>query len=305
MIVAALDLGTNSFLCLIAEVQGGRISRVIEDHVEVVRLGQDVQRTGQFHPEALARAKACLERFKIVIDRNKPDRILAMATSAARDVSNGQALFEIGNALNIPIEIIPGDREAEITYMGATSHLPADGKTRLIIDVGGGSTEYIVGQDKKIKFAKSLNLGCVRMTESLIKNQPTPESELNALSERVRSEIDLVKEIILKSSIDEVIAVAGTPSAIAAIDLGGFDAAKVDGYKLEISGLRNLKTKLAALSVAEKIKVLGVEKGRADVILVGCEILYQSLLNLGLKQMTVSTKGVRYGVAIELANRKK
>lgn len=304
MIVAALDLGTNSFLCLIAEVEGGRILRVIEDHVEVVRLGQDVQKTGRFHPEALNRAKACLERFKTVIDRHRPDRTLAMATSAARDVTNGVELFKIGEALNIPIEIIPGGREAEITYLGATSHLPEDGKCRLVIDVGGGSTEYIVGRDKRINFAQSLNLGCVRMTESLIKNQPTPISELNALTQKVFSEINQVKEKIFESKIDEVIAVAGTPSAIAAIELGGFQASKVDGYKLTLPGLQALKEKLASLSVEEKINTLGVEKGRADVILVGCEILLQSLFLLKLQQMTVSTKGVRYGVAIEIASRK-
>ena len=303
MIVAAMDLGTNSFLCLISEVVDGQIVRVLSDSVEVVRLGQDVQRTGRFSKEAILRAKVCLGKFKERIDQFKPDRILAMATSAARDVDNAEDLFEVCRDLMIPIEIIPGEREAEITFMGATAHLPTDNKNRLIIDIGGGSTEFIVGKNQEIEFAKSLNLGCVRMTEAIIKNQPTPENELAALRERVNSEIQVIHEAIENIVIDEVIAVAGTPSALAASELGGFDSKKVDGYKFNLRSLSLLRGRLAGLSVDDKIKILGIEKGRADVILVGCEILVQSLSLLGFEQLTVSTKGVRYGVALEAARR--
>ncbi len=121
MKVAALDLGTNTFLCLIAEGSRNGISKVHKDLAQVVRLGQGVDKTGEFHPDALVRARQCLSEFKKEIDKHNVDRILAMATSAARDAKNGQELFRIGEDLGIPIEIIPGEDEARITYQGATA----------------------------------------------------------------------------------------------------------------------------------------------------------------------------------------
>jgi exopolyphosphatase/guanosine-5'-triphosphate,3'-diphosphate pyrophosphatase len=303
MKVAALDLGTNSFLCLVAEVHGGRVVQVIEDQVEVVRLGQDVHRTGLFQPEALIRSKDCLERFAKTIDKHKPERILAMATSAARDASNSEELFRIGEELGIPIEVIPGGQEAAITFRGATADISKDGKIRLVIDVGGGSTEYIVGQDHRVIFGQSLNIGCVRLTEAMIDQQPTPADQIHKLKNFIKKEFSQIQSQLMQFKIDEVIAVAGTPSAIAAMELGGFDSKKVDGYKLTKKNLEDWEIKLAELSVSEKVSQLGLERGRADVILVGNIILSESLELLGLDELQVSTKGVRFGVAIELASR--
>jgi exopolyphosphatase / guanosine-5'-triphosphate,3'-diphosphate pyrophosphatase len=290
-------------LCLVAEVLDGRIVKVFEDQVEVVRLGQDVHKTGYFQPEALIRSKACLGRFSQIIASHKPERVLAMATSAARDAGNANELFQIGKALNIPIEVIPGGQEAAITFRGATSHLSPDGKTRLVIDVGGGSTEYIVGQDHQVIYGHSLNIGCVRLTEAIIREQPTPADQIQRLKTVIRGEFAQIQSQLSQFKIDEVIAVAGTPSALAAAELGGFDARKVDGYRLSLSGLKSWELKFSETSIDEKIADLKLERGRADVILVGCTILIESLELLGLSELQVSTKGVRYGVALELASR--
>nr|HRO68310.1 Ppx/GppA family phosphatase [Pseudobdellovibrionaceae bacterium] len=132
MRVAALDLGTNTFLCLIAEGDG-RIERVLADEAEVVRLGQEVDRTGRFHDDALSRAEICLTKFRELMNRHQVDRILGTATSAARDVENGEELFKIARKLKIPLEIIPGSEEARLSYLGACGE-NKDLLRRLVID---------------------------------------------------------------------------------------------------------------------------------------------------------------------------
>ena len=303
MKVAALDLGTNSFLCLIAEVSDGIIETVYSDEVKVVRLGQDVNRTKMFQPEALGRARECLSEFSKAIHHHKPDKVLAMATSAARDVSNGSELFKICQDLQIPIEIIPGEREAEITFAGATAHLPPDGKSRLVIDVGGGSTEYILGKDRKVLISESKDIGCVRLTEKFIRHYPTPNHELRELAHHIREEtIDILAKI-KKFGVDEVIAVAGTPTSIAAAEIGGFDEKKVDNYLLSANSLHGWIHKLAELNVDDRVAKFKIEKGRADVLPVGAMILWLALDTLGIERLKVSTKGVRYGVALEIWRR--
>jgi exopolyphosphatase/guanosine-5'-triphosphate,3'-diphosphate pyrophosphatase len=303
MKVAALDLGTNSFLCLIAEIENGKISKIYQDLVRVVRLGQDVNKTKKFHPEALARAKICLRDFSQVIKKENPERVLAMATSAAREVTNADELFKIGIEFQIPIEIIPGGREAEITFLGATSNLNNDHKNRLIIDVGGGSTEYILGCDHRVKLSQSVDIGCVRLTESHISAQPTLAAEIEALEETILNRSNEILSKIRTEQIDEIIAVAGTPSAIAAIELGGFDNEVVDGYVLSKKALQKWAQIFSLMSVGEKINKYKIEKGRADVIMAGTFILLKSLEALGRESLLVSTKGVRYGVALEVAGR--
>lgn len=303
MKVAALDLGTNSFLCLIVEGDSSGIKRVLSDNVKVVRLGQGVDKTRAFHPEALARAKACLQEFKKVIDELHVDRILAMATSAARDASNGQELFKMGEELGIPIEIIPGADEARITFAGATVGSVAPNDNCIVIDVGGGSTEFIVGSQAALSFSKSLNVGCVRMTEKFISSQPVSEKERFALEEEIRKEILQILPELERHPAQEILAVAGTPSALAAAELGGFDADRVHGFVLDQATLKKWCDILANSSVKEKTGKYKIEPGRADVLFVGATILHQFLQLLKRPSMKVSIKGVRYGVALEILRR--
>lgn len=299
MKVAALDLGTNTFLCLIAEGTKDGITKVHKDLATTVRLGQGVDKTGEFHPEALQRAKACLTEFKKEIDLHKVDRILAMATSAARDAKNGKELFKIGEELGIPIEIIPGEDEARITYLGATAGMNGDQKTSLIVDVGGGSTELISGRGSKILFGESLNIGGVRLTEKFITTQPVPASEQKAVEEYIQEQIKTVLPELQKEKIDQIIAVAGTPTSLVAIEVGGYDEKKVDGFFLGKDRLAYWVREFGATTVEEKKEkyLLG---GRADIIFAGASILLAVIEALKLPGMIVSTKGVRYGVALEM-----
>jgi exopolyphosphatase / guanosine-5'-triphosphate,3'-diphosphate pyrophosphatase len=303
MKVAALDLGTNSFLCLIAEVSDGEIKKVYSDQVEIVRLGQDVNRTKEFHPEALERARVCLARFKKTIDEHKPQKILGMATSAARDVKNAEELFQMGRDFGIPIEIIPGGKEAEITFNGSTSGLPRDQKVRAVVDIGGGSTEIIAGTSSSILGGRSLNVGAVRLTEMFFNRQPPQAGEILKFEAHLSPLITGLVEELQAFKVNELIAVAGTPTELVAATLGEFNVAKIDGYQLTEKNLTDWIRKFKQSGTRERIENFGISKGRADVILAGTLILENIRKAFGLPRITVSTRGVRYGVALELEKR--
>jgi exopolyphosphatase/guanosine-5'-triphosphate,3'-diphosphate pyrophosphatase len=305
MKVAALDLGSNTFLCLICEVERTgehlteqfKITNTYADQVEVVRLGQGLSISKKFHPDALVRARDCLSKFKTLIAEHKPERILAMATSAARDAENKNELFQICADLEIPIEIIPGEKEADITYRGATSGQTSN-SNRLIIDIGGGSTEFIFGQGLQINFARSFDIGCVRLTEKFITQQPTPNVQI----ENCRSFIKDTIVALPKIQIENILAVAGTPTTLAAVEIGKFSVDLIDGYQMSLESLEKWLHRLSGLTIQEKID-LGFPAGRADVILVGVLILIETLKKVNLSKIVVSTRGVRHGVALELASR--
>ncbi len=308
MKVAALDLGSNTFLCLICEVEASswttsespnlNITKIYADEVEVVRLGQGLQTTKKFHPDAIARADLCLQKFKKVIDHYKPENILAMATAAAREAENKELLFEVCKKHGIPLEIIPGEKEAQITYEGATSSM-ASNKKRLVLDIGGGSTEFILGEAQKILFKQSFPIGCVKLTERFISRQPTTNNEIEACQKEIQKTLSTLSI----NNADEVLAVAGTPTTLAAVEIGGnFDPQKIDGYQLTLASLQKWIQRLQPLSIEEK-QSLGFPPGRADVILVGVLILIETLKKFQLNTITVSTQGVRYGIALEMARR--
>lgn len=306
MRVAALDLGSNTFLCLIAdgEVVDGRprLTRILSDEVRMVRLGQDVDRTRRFHAEALTRAEAALAEFQKTIQKFKPDRVLAMATSAARDVQNADALFELGRKYGIPIEVIPGSQEAQITYAGATSgggsHVPT-----LVIDIGGGSTEFIRGTGTEMGWGHSLDLGCVRLKERLgYRETLTQELERDARA-RIQEELRALPAKIGLSddatdfAVQNILAVAGTPTELARMELGVFDPAKIDGFTFTRERLEEWVRKLAPLTPLQIHEQFQVSPGRADVLVLGLLILSEAMAFFARPSLQVSTRGVRFGVA--------
>lgn len=298
--VAALDLGTNTFLCLIASGDKDGIKKVHRDLMQVVRLGQGVGQTGEFHPDALDRARQCLTEFKKDIDSERVDQILAMATSAARDAKNGAELFRIGEELGIPIEIIPGEDEARITFLGGTAGGGASSDlTSLVVDVGGGSTELIIGKGTDIHFGHSLDIGGVRLTERFITSQPVLDADRSSLESYIQQQLAQVLPEIKKHKIDQIVAVAGTPTALVAIEVGGFDEKKVDGFFLKKDRLEHWVEEFARTTVEEK-KTKYQLGGRADIIFAGASILLAVVKALNLEGMVVTTKGVRYGVALEM-----
>lgn len=303
MKVAALDLGSNSFLCLIAEVTKDGVTKIYSDSVEIVRLGQGLAHAKKFHPAALLRADECLRKFSLIIDEHKPEKILAMATSAARDTLNQEELFALAKKYNIPLEIIPGESEAAITYQGAVSDFRGQTQNLMVVDIGGGSTEFIFGRGKNFSKGVSYDIGCVRLTEKFITKQPTPESEIQQVIKFVDADIQKAKALMSADFVlDRIIAVAGTPTSLVTAELGYFDSGKIDGYLLSRQKIEDWLRKLSTTTVDEKIK-MGIPSGRADVILVGVIILLRTLSLFDLNELTVSTRGVRYGVALEMGRR--
>ncbi len=292
MKIAAIDIGTNTFLCLIADTS----LKVTEDHAKVVRLGEGVNQNGYFLPEALSRAKDCLTEFKSYIDRNKVDKIIATATSAARDASNSKDLIKICEDLKIPLHIIDGQREAELSYAGALSALPDSKKGNiLVVDVGGGSTELITKVKNESLKAISYNVGSVRLTEMFLKSDPIDGSELAKLEAYAWDKISGYGHVMPEL----IIAVAGTPTTLACIEQEtDFDEEKVEGHILTMESIETMIKRLSSMPLEKRKAVKGLDPLRADVIVAGSVLLKLALRLAQATEMTVSTRGLRYGVIL-------
>jgi len=292
MRVAVLDLGSNTSLLLVADVEGQVLRRVVHDETMITRMGQGVHANRAFHPEALQRLDQCLGHYARKIHELRCQKVVAVATSAARDVQNGEALLELGRRHGIPIHIISGEREAALTFHGAL----CDRATTMglaVIDVGGGSTELIVDQGNKV----SVDVGSVRLTELLVRGDPIQPDELVRLREFTREAFSKVQ--IKSGSIRELVAVGGTPTTIAAIDQQiEFNEEKIHGYKLTIELLEGWILRLARLPLEERQALSGMQPKRADVIVAGSMILSEGMRRFNKTEVTVSTRGVRYGVAL-------
>lgn len=295
MRIAALDLGSNTSLLLIAEVEGGFVQRVLLDETTITKLGQGVHANRRFHPEALERMRECLGRYSQLIRQHACDKTVAVATSAARDVSNGQELVKMAESLAIPLHIIAGDREAELTYHGALS----DRKEKeglAVVDVGGGSTEIIRSRGKEI-FGQSVDVGSVRLTEMFVRTHPIAKDDLMATEEYVRQQFATLRPHA--EGVREVVAVAGTPTTLAALEQKiPFEESRINGYPLSLSQIEAWTSRLAAMTVEERERLPGMQPKRSDVIVAGSQILAAALRALRQDRLTVSTRGVRYGVAL-------
>lgn len=294
--VAAVDLGTNSFLCLVAEVDSlGQIT-VLSDEIEVVRLGEGVHKTRAFSKEALERANSAFVRFSKTIKGLDVTKVLACATSAARDAKNSEDLFAIGKKNQIPIQIISGEKEAELTFNGVVSGLKKK-KGAAIIDVGGGSTEIIFETPKGL-FAQSWDVGCVRLTEMFIKNDPPMAAEVTSIFELANEKINFIPQ----DDIEDVVASAGTPTTLAALSLDiEFDREKVEGFVLTREQIDIWIDRLKNMNQAQRVRLKGLDEKRADVLLTGAILLRVGLDKLQKNKLTVSTRGLRYGLAQTLA----
>ena len=295
MRVAALDLGSNTSLLLIAEVQNGVIAQVVHDETTITRMGQGVHADRRFHPDALVRVEECLARYAKKITEFKCDVVVGVATSAARDVANGHALLSIGKKYGIPINIVSGSREAALTFQGAL----CDRREReglVVIDVGGGSTELITCTAGNVD-GVSVDVGSVRLTELFVKQDP-PSSEQR---EQVRefAALAFTNAILPKGPFREVVAVAGTPTTLAGLEQKiPFEEKRIHGYPLTLTQIDHWIDRLAAMPLKLREGLPGMQPKRADVIVAGAIILRQAIVALKQTKVTVSTRGVRYGVAL-------
>ena len=298
--VAVVDMGTNSTRLLVAEVEQGGLVQ-LERRTIVTRLGQGVEATGRLADEAMDRVREALAVYREVIDRLGAERVVAVATSAMRDAENGPAFRdEISERFGIEPRTISGDEEARLTFLGATSGRSAGAQT-LVIDIGGGSTEYVTGQaGSDPGFHVSTRMGSVRFTERHVHSDPPKREELAALAEDARGVVEAEVPAEVRARVEQGIGVAGTATTLAAIDLelDPYDAEQVHGYRVSLAACERIVAKLAALTVAERRGVTGLHPDRAPTIVAGTVIMLESMRVFDLDEIEVSESDILDGAAL-------
>ncbi len=299
MRVAALDFGSNTFLLLIADLKktatGWALEKVICDEVTLTRLSEGVDKTKMLSAEALSRSEDCFKKYSQLIAQHNPEKVIAVTTSATRDATNKKDFFNLCDKYNIPIHLASGDLEAELTFSGATFD-KLEKNNCAVIDIGGGSTEFIF--NGKEFFAKSLDVGSVRLTERFLHKDIISDQQIKATQSYVFSELQNYY-VNAQFQINSLIAVAGTPTTLSCVHQSiNFMQEKVHGSVLTKYQIEELRDKLAAMPLQERIKVKGLEPKRADVIVAGCCIMLAHLDFFNVSEISVSTYGVRYGVAL-------
>lgn len=300
--VAVIDVGSNSTRLLIADVDGGRVSE-IERQSRVTRLGRGVDLSGQLSAEAIEAACAAIADYVAICREAGVSTIDSIATSAVRDASNGDAFAaELRERFALSTRVLDGEEEARLTYVGATCEQPPAQPT-LVVDIGGGSTELIVGSGREIGFHASLQAGVVRHSERHVASDPPAAIELEALAADVRALIEGATAGAAGASASAGIAVAGTPTSLASVELGlePYDPKRVHGHVLSLTSIQHLLSRLASVPLAERVEIPGMHPDRAPTIVAGVVILVETMRAFSLDRITVSEHDILYGSALTAA----
>jgi exopolyphosphatase/guanosine-5'-triphosphate,3'-diphosphate pyrophosphatase len=300
MRVAAVDLGTNSTRLLIADVGDGSLEEVARV-TKITRLGEGVDERKRLLPVPIARVRNVLTDFRREAEQLGAERTLAVATSAVRDAENGEAfLGEIEWSYGFKTRLLTGDQEAQLTFRGVSLGRDVAADT-LVIDIGGGSTELVVGGPDGLRFHDSLDLGCVRLTERFLHSDPPTGEELDACAEAVRAL--LAQRVPGDVRPETAIGVAGTITSLAALDLqlAEYDAEHVHGHRLSREGVHAQLDRLASVPLAERREIPALDPDRAPVIVAGAVILRKALDHFGLDGLEVSEHDILDGAALEAA----
>ena len=304
--VAAFDCGTNTIKLLVTDLD--RAEGVQEDLVRelrIVRLGQDVDRTGRLADEALARVFAAAEEYAATVASYGVDALRFVATSAAREASNAHVFVEgIRARLGVEPEVVSGDEEALLSYVGATRSLPDVPSPISVLDIGGGSTELIVGDEGgHVRAGRSLDIGSVRITERLMPSDPPTRDETEAAVRAVDDALDTLPSYGVDiGDVPTLVGVAGTVTTVAALllELDTWDRERVHHATFAVQRVHDLVARVLAMTVAERERA-GVPAGRSDVIGAGAVILDRVLLRSGADRLTVSDSDILDGIAWSLA----
>jgi exopolyphosphatase/guanosine-5'-triphosphate,3'-diphosphate pyrophosphatase len=305
--VAAIDCGTNSIRLLIAEPDGAGGLKDLDRRLEVVRLGQDVDATGEFHPEALQRTFAAVDEYAELIKKAEvpTENVHFVATSATRDVKNREALFAgVKERLGVLPDVISGETEARLSFNGALSRVIPEGEPVLVMDIGGGSTELITGSVTGDMYsAISLDIGSVRVTERFLKQNPVADVDLA----RAAAYVDdlLAGSGVDFGSIGTWIGVAGTVTTLAGVYLGleQYDRERVHGAVIPLPSVEELLRRLAPLTVDEIRALPSMHPGRADVITGGALVEARIAARLDVDDLIVSESDILDGIALQLIDR--
>ncbi len=297
--VAVVDIGSNSTRLLIADVGDERVEEV-ERQSRVTRLGRGVDLSGLLATEAIEAACEAIADYVALCRELGVEKIEAIATSAVRDAANGEAFVaELRERFALTARVLDGEEEARLTYTGATFERSPVEPT-LVVDIGGGSTELVVGTGDQISFYASLQAGVVRHTERHIMSDPPTPTELEALAADTRSLIVSAIDANPAATAQAGIAVAGTPTSLASIDLGlePYDPVQVHGRTLDLETIQHLLSQLASSPLAKRVEIAGMHPDRAPSIVAGVVILVETMRAFGLDRVEVSEHDILYGVAI-------
>ncbi|GAA1354316.1 Ppx/GppA phosphatase family protein [Falsarthrobacter nasiphocae] len=314
MIVAGIDCGTNSIRLLIAETDGEGGLRELDRRTTIVRLGQGVDKTGRFAEEALERTFAAVDEYAAALREHEVAGIRFGATSATRDAENRDVFLDgVRDRLGITPEVIAGEEEARLSFTGATVGSVDDART-LVVDLGGGSTEFVVGRPgpgaAAIEGAISTDMGCVRFTERFVSGDPVTDVDVEALRAGVAAHLDEADRAVGLEGIERVIGVAGTITSVMAEALGldAYRREAIHGASLPIEDVRAAAVRLARAPLAERADRPFMHPGRVDVIVAGALIWDAVLgrlerLNPGLRAVSASETDILDGLAFSAAQR--
>ncbi len=300
--VAVIDMGTNSTRLLVADVADGRV-RELERRSTVTRLGRGVDTSARLSAEAIEEVCTAVSAYIEVYEETGVDKVVAIATSAVRDAENSAVFIaELRERFALDTAILDGDHEARLTYTGACAERPPAEKT-LVVDIGGGSTELVIGDGPEVGFHASIQAGTVRHSERHITHDPPEASELEELAGDVGALIGEALEGAALAQANEGIGVAGTPTSLAAIELelDPYDPDQVHGATLDLESIQRMCSELSAKSLEQRLEVVGLHPGRAPTIVAGTVILIQVMRAFGLSEIEVSEHDILYGAALEAA----
>ena len=304
MRVAAIDCGTNSIRLLIADIEGNNFREVLRT-MEIVRLGQGVDKTGEFHPDAIARTLAAVDIFAVEIARKGVEKIRFCATSATRDATNRHLFIDgVKERLGITPEVISGEEEAALSFAGAIQNLPEEDGPFLVVDIGGGSTEFVFGHSK-VEFAKSVNIGCVRMTERHFKEDPASSLEIESARGDIQDAISVASKIVPITSAKTIIAVAGTATTVAAaaLELPEYDRYSIHGARISAQKTHEVSEQFLSMTREERLVLGYMHPGRVDVIPAGSLVLSEIMKATGAQEFIASESDILDGMAWSIVER--
>jgi exopolyphosphatase/guanosine-5'-triphosphate,3'-diphosphate pyrophosphatase len=301
--VAAIDCGTNSIRILIADISGGKFKEVLRD-MEIVRLGQGVDENKSFHPDAINRTLAAVEKFKNQLTGKGVEKIRFCATSATRDAANRDLFIDgVRQILGVEVEVIPGEEEARLSFNGATKELLQSDAPFLVVDIGGGSTEFVYG-NKEVEFAKSVDIGCVRMSERHLKSQPVEMSQVAQAIIDIDKAIAQAAAVVPISTAKTLVAVAGTATTIAAaaLELETYDRYAIHLSRIPAEKVHKVSAAFQAMTKSEISKLGFMHPGRVDVITAGSLVLSRVMAATGATEFVASESDILDGMAWSLIN---
>ncbi|MFV0129538.1 exopolyphosphatase [Streptomyces sp. HMX112] len=302
--VAAIDCGTNSIRLLVADADpaGGELAD-LDRRMTIVRLGQDVDRTGRLAPEALERTFAACREYAAVIEEYGAEKVRFVATSASRDAENRDDFVRgVLDILGVEPEVITGDQEAEFSFTGATRELTGTDRY-LVVDIGGGSTEFVVG-DTHVRAARSVDIGCVRLTERHVRHDPPTPREVEAIRADITAALDLAERTVPLRDARTLVGLAGSVTTVAAIALGlpEYDSAAIHRSRIPYDQVASVVRRLLTAGHDERSAIPVMHPGRVDVIGAGALILLEIMDRIGAREVVVSEHDILDGIAWSLVS---